>query len=119
MKFKGLRKFSGKDLPAVLKYLSVEMSVAVRDLFAGLQLLSFADNFSSFEVTATIGSGDTVTIPNRLATPNLKRLIVRQTGDGVITDGVQPNGNVGWTKDFVYLKNNGAVDVTATVIFMR
>jgi hypothetical protein len=114
MKFKGLRKFAGIDLQSVTRYLERELSVATKDLFHGLTRLSLTENFPSFEVTTAIPSGTEVRIENRLATASLRRLIVRQSGDGPISDG-----STAWTKDFVYLENHGADDVTATVIFMR
>lgn len=114
MKFKGIRKFGGNSLAEVVKYLAVDISIALKDLFSGLGRLSFADNFQSFETTVTIAAGTEKAIPNYLGTQALKRIIVRQTGNALITDG-----DTAWTDNFVYLKNNGSNSVTATVIFMR
>jgi hypothetical protein len=60
----------------------------------------------------TIPAGTEVSITNQLGTIPTARLIVRQTGDGLVTDGV-------WDLQTVRLFNNGAVDVTITVIFFK
>jgi len=85
----------------------------MKSLFAGLLKLSFKDNFQSFTVEElTIPAGTEVSITNQLGTIPTARLIVRQTGDGLVTDGV-------WDLQTVRLFNNGAVDVTITVIFFK
>jgi hypothetical protein len=82
-------------------------------LFAGLLKLSFKDNFQSFTVEELIiPAGAEVSITNQLGTIPTARLIVRQTGNGLVTDGV-------WGLQTVRLFNNGAVDVTITVIFFK
>lgn len=84
----------------------------------GLNRLTFKENFISFIVEdITIGAGNTADVPNELARiypgqiPSY-RMILRQTGNGLITDG-------DWDVQFLRLINNGAVDVTATVAFFR
>ncbi len=57
-----------------------------------------------------IPAGQTVLITNALPVLPSSRLIVRQTGNGLVTDGV-------WDIKFLRLINNGAVDVTISVIF--
>lgn len=102
----------------VLLYLQSTLWAWFKDVTSGLRRLTFGDNFQSFEVTVTIQAGAQATIVNGFtgvipsAIPT-KRIIVRQTGNGVITDGPQA-----WTADFVYLTNNGAGPVTITVIFL-
>jgi hypothetical protein len=98
----------------LIRYVGVEFAVGMKDLFAGLQRLTLTENFDSFEVEVDIPTGTEVKVANRLKTQALRRLIVRQTGDGPISDGSTP-----WTSEFLYLENHGADDVTASVIFMR
>lgn len=114
MKFKGLRRFSGKDEFSVIKYLGVELAVAMKDLFEGLTRLKLTENFESFTITELIPATTEIQIPNRLKTTDLKKLIVRQFGSGFVSDGTTE-----WTSEFVYLRNHGTGDVTVTVIFMR
>jgi len=79
-----------------------------------LKKLDFNDNFESFESTVEIAATSNVTIRNPLTFIPTKYIIVSQTGNGLITKDTTE-----WTKDNVYLYNNGAVTVTATIIFMR
>ena len=86
----------------------------VNKLSIGLRQLTFEDNMDSFSVQdLEITSGDIVTIRNKLTFIPNKYIITSQIGNGVVTK----TGT--WTKDFLYLKNNGPDLVTITVIFMR
>lgn len=79
-------------------------------------LLTFNDNFRSFLVKdVTIAAGATAEIPNRFSDTRripTERYIVRQTGNGVITDGE-------WTVDTLELVNQGASSVTISVRFFH
>jgi len=103
-------------LPSVTgigKYLQVDLYSWMKSVFAGLLKLSFKDNFDSFTVAdLTIPAGEEVNITNGLGFIPSGRLIVRQTGNGLVTDGV-------WDIETVRLFNNGAVDVVITVIFFK
>ncbi len=97
----------------VTKYLQVDLYSWMKSIFAGLLKLNFKDNFDSFTVAdLTIPAGQEVNITNGLGFIPSGRLIVRQTGDGLVTDGV-------WDINIVRLFNNGAVDVVITVIFFK
>lgn len=97
----------------VSKYLQVDLYSWMKSLFAGLLKLNFKDNFDSFTVeNLTIPAGETVNITNGLGFIPFGRLIVRQTGNGVVTDGT-------WDLETLRLFNNGAVDVVITVIFFK
>lgn len=85
-----------------------------RHLSTGLRRLRFVDNFQSFQVAVEILNGEEISIRNRLQEVPEKRIIVRQSGNGLVTDG-----DTTWTKELVYLKNHGPDDVTVTVIFLR
>lgn len=110
MKFRGFREFvSGK----VDYYVQHDLTSCMKDLFAGLKRLSFEDNFDTFLADVKLQAGEEVTLENRLSAPPSKYLVVRQTGNGLLTDGSV------WSAEKVSIKNNGAVVVTATLIFMR
>lgn len=87
----------------------------LKDLEVGLKRLDFINNFRSFKAEVTIPANSEVSIKN-LLTPVIpsQRLIVRQSGNGVVADGTSK-----WTSDKVYLYNHGAVSVTVTVIFLE
>lgn len=111
MRFRGFRIGVVKDAN---QFINREISPCLKDLFAGLLSLDLVDNFSSFEETLQIGNGEEVTIKNRLKHIPSKKIIVRQTGNGLVVDGTK-----GWNSDTLSLVNHGPNRVTITVIFMR
>ena len=86
----------------------------IRDLSNGLRNLSFGDNFQSFEQVVEIAATTELSIRNQLTSIPKKYIIVDQTGNGLIT-----RGTTEWSTDYLYLYNNGAVTVTATIVFME
>ena len=86
----------------------------IRDLANGLRHLTFGDNFQSFEQVVEITSTTELQIRNQLTSTPKKYIIVDQTGNGLLT-----RGTTEWSNDFLYIYNNGAVTVTATIIFME
>lgn len=100
------------------RYLQMDLFSWMQNLVTGLLKLKFTDNFDSFLVSdISISAGQEVDIPNAFAgragrgIPS-QRIIVRQTGNGVITDGV-------WDAEVVRLKNNGAEEVVVSVVFLK
>lgn len=85
-----------------------------RELAVGLRDLTFADNFRSFEKVVTIAATTEEQIRNELSFIPTRYIIVSQEGNGLITKGTTE-----WSSNFLYLYNNGAASVTATVIFFR
>ena len=85
-----------------------------RQLAVGLRDLTFGDNFKSFETTLVISATSEIRVRNTLNLMPTKYIIVSQSGDGLIT-----KGSTEWTSDYLYLYNNGSVDVTITVIFFK
>ena len=94
------------------KYVQSDLFGWLRNLISGINgRLSFDDNFQSFLAKdIDIAAAATAAIPNQLRTIPNERIIVRQVGDGVITDGV-------WDADTLRLVNNGAGTVTVSVRF--
>jgi len=84
-----------------------------RELMAGLYNLDFIDNFASFQKEVTILAASELEIRNELPYIPSRYIIVSQTGNGLITKETT------WTRNYLYLTNNGAVDVTAIIIFMK
>jgi len=91
-----------------------EIPQLIKELANGLKFLDFANNFSSYEVEVSIPATTELGIRNQLTNIPKKYIITSQTGNGLITMGTST-----WTKDKVYLYNNGAVTVTATIIFLE
>lgn len=76
--------------------------------------LSLQSNFDGDIVTVTFTAGETKIIPHSLGVIPKYRIILRQEGNGVLSD--IPSG---WTTSSVKLINNGAVSVTATIMIVR
>lgn len=107
-------------LSALARYLQTNLWNWMKDLSTGLVKLNFLENFATFRIdNLLIDAGAEVAIPNGLKNRYIgvipsSRIVVRQQGNGVVTDGSQP-----WTSDLVYLKNEGAVPITISVIFFQ
>lgn len=93
------------------KYVQAELFSWFRAVTSGLLRLDFVDNFSAFRVDdLVIPAGETAKITNALPATPTSRIIVRQTGNGLVTDG-------DWNTKTLSLVNNGAVSVTISIIF--
>lgn len=95
------------------RYLSEQLAQVLRELSLGLTELRLTENFKGFKTTVTIAAGAEAKIRNELRTViPTERLIVRGDSGSIVDGGTE------WTKDFVYLKNDGLADATVTVIFL-
>ena len=105
---------SQKSLNDIASFLTNELGRMMNDLSTGLSRLTLLDNFRSFKETVTIKAGQEVQIRNKIG-PSIPtaRIIVRCTSVQ-IADGPTP-----WDKDNVYIKNYGASDAEATILFME
>lgn len=90
------------------------MQQLIKELSTGLRRLTFGNNFESFEVDVEIPTTSEVSVRNQLTFRPTKYIIVSQSGNGLIT-----KGPTDWTDNNLYLYNNGASDVEATIIFFR
>ncbi len=106
------------SLTKIVRYIDIDLFRWCSGLVNGLYQLDFKNNFQSFLVKdQLIDAGATVKISNgfRDRIPGLVpscRIIVKQTGDGVVTDGI-------WTSEYCELINNGAVQIKISVIFLK
>ena len=75
--------------------------------------ISFSENIGNV-VEVTIPAGTEIRIPHGLKVVPKYRIILRQYGNGVITDGAET-----WTEQYITLLNNGAVSVTLRVGILR
>lgn len=86
----------------------------VRKSFVSLQNillnLSPQDNFKSFVWEGSIAATTEQKIRNKIGVIPLGRLVVR--GNGVIIS----DGTTTWTKDYVYIKNESAIQATGLVV---
>lgn len=96
------------------KYVQIDLYAWLTNAIASINgNLDFDNNFNSFIVRdLEIAAGATALIDNQLRVVPTERYIVRQLGDGVITDGE-------WDLNTLRLLNNGAVDVIISVRFFH
>ena len=85
-----------------------------RVLAVGLRDLTFADNFRADEQEITIPATSEYQVRHDLKTVPTRYIIVSQSGNGLITKGTTE-----WTSNYAYLYNNGAVDVTLTIVILK
>lgn len=79
------------------------------------KFISFQGNFDGYIAKdITISSGQTVQIEHFLGIIPKWRILLRQTGNGVITD-VPEN----WNEKVISLKNNGTEEVQISVLIAR
>jgi len=91
-----------------------DLKELAKKLMAGLTKLNFEDNVEhQLLEDKVIIAGSTVSIENKLTFIPSKYIIVSQEGNGLVTK----TGT--WTNKTMYLKNNGAQNVTISVLFMR
>jgi len=97
----------------IAPYLQNDLWSWMKDISSGLLRLDLVENFQAQRVNnIVIPPGEEVRITNSLPFIPTARIIVRQTGNGLVTDGV-------WDIQILRLFNNGAVPVTISVIFFR
>ena len=116
---------SDKEIPELddkisLEELIINHNQLVKRFNFITKALSFSSNFNCYIANVTLkASGDslgrdTQKIPHFLGVTPKYRIILRQTGNGVITDV-----NSLWNSTTIGLKNNGSVEVTITVLIAR
>ena len=96
------------------------LQAVITELANGLTKLSFSDNFSGWEETLVFTAGGTQDIKSRLNFIPSRFIIVYQTGAGQVTAELDGSGIPKiWTKNHLYLINNGAAAVTAKIQFLK
>ncbi len=110
---------SSYDLKDVDKEASLEDVInahndTVRLLNFVLKSLSFQSNFNGYIASVTIPATTEVRVTHFLGVTPKWRVILRQEGNGVISD--IPSG---WNDEFITLRNNGASEVKASILIAR
>jgi len=113
---KEYRKSVSSNLSGVVDYLSTELAFTMRELRAGLQKLSFSDNFDSFEAVLSIPVNSEATVVNQLTTIPKGYLILRSDIGGLAVC----DGDALWTLERLYLRNTSlTVVANITVRFFK
>jgi hypothetical protein len=78
------------------------------------KFLSFQSNFGGYIAEVTIPAGREISIQHFLGLTPKWRVILRQEGNGVISD--IPSG---WNDKFITLRNNGTEEVKASILIAK
>ena len=78
------------------------------------KFISFDRHFGGFVATVVFPATTTVAIQHFLGVIPKYRVILRQEGNGVLSD--IPSG---WNNKVISIRNNGAVEVKATILIAR
>jgi hypothetical protein len=97
-------------------YLGTIMEKILTELNSGLTSLTFKDNHDVFIAeNVIIPAGTNYFVSNKLTTIPTGCLVLKQVGNGLITAST----TYPWSLNDLAIYNNGAVQVTATIMFMR
>lgn len=105
-----------KIQPLSPKFSEADYKIMVSYLQTMFQSLTLGDNLSGqVAQNVFIPNGDTIRIAHGLKVVPAYRIIVRQRGNALITDG----DDEVWNENYIVLKNQGPDDVTVSVLIMR
>jgi hypothetical protein len=93
-----------------------DLKPLLKELATGLRRLDFTNNFESFETeNLTISANSEEKIRNELDNIPTKMLILKQTGNALVTAG-----DTEWDINHLYIKNHDASNsVTVKVLFIK
>lgn len=101
------------DVTSLPSFITGYFNPTIDDLNDILRRITFKGNIDCDIIeNIKIPATTTIRIPHRFSTPPRHRIITRQSGGGLITDGE-------FTKDHIELRNNGIVDGTISIIILK
>ena len=111
--FKDIPDFDEKDLEDSTGFLA-KMNKWVYYFNYLSKCLSLSKNFNGSIMELSFAAGETKIISHLLGVRPKYRIILRQEGNGVLSD--IPSS---WTDKVAVIVNNGAVTVNATIMFLK
>ena len=114
------REISELDEDVEIEELIKNHNALVKKFNFVIKALSLRNNFNcyiekaTFQASGDAASRDTQRIQHFLGVVPKYRIILRQTGNGVLEDVTS-----GWTDKFITMKNRGSEIVTATIMIVR
>lgn len=113
-KFSGFRTFKvGDTVEQVISYLKEGLSISLRELQAGLNNLTFSDNFNGQIIEISVPAGKTVGFSHSLGVVPTQRVILKTSG------ALLDDSDTLWTSTAVYFRNSGAVTINAKILLLR
>lgn len=98
----------------VVSWLYDELNSALRELYIGLNGLTFEENFQSYPWEGTLTANEVRQITHPLRSVPRGYIIFKQIGNAVIDAST-----TAWDNDVVYLRNNSANSIELKVIFFK
>lgn len=100
--------------PEYLTELQDKLNYFMKEFSAFSKSLSFQNNFNGYIATVTFPAASSVIIEHFLGVTPKWRVILKQEGNGVLSDI-----SSGWNENFITMKNNGTEVVTASLLIAR
>ena len=85
----------------------------IKELAVGLRNLDFTNNFTSFVINDTIGTGSTIVVRNKLDSVDIRYIVTSNDGDGAITKSTT------WNNNYISFTNNGSVEADIEIIVFK
>ena len=102
-----------EDIPDIQTFLSRYYNRTIEGLNTLFNFISFSANFDSQVLESKeLPASSTTRLYHTLKVTPKHRIITRQSGNSLLTDGA-------FTENYIELINNGANDVTATIIIFK
>jgi hypothetical protein len=94
---------------------SRDLQDLIKKLSTGLKKLDIEENMETYKITGVdIPASSEKKIENKLKFIPTQYIITSQQGAGQVT-----KGDNAWTRNHLFLKNNGSSAVTITVLFLK
>jgi len=110
----GLTEKYNKNLKEVILELQDTLNFVIQEFSFFSKSLSFQSNFDGYIAEVTFKANQELQIQHFLGVTPKWRVILKQEGNGVLSDITSK-----WNNDSITLRNNGAVSVTASILIAR
>lgn len=111
---KDTEEFINKQSPEYMTEIQDKLNYFMKEFSNFSKTLSFQNNFDGYIASVTFPASSTVQIQHFLGVTPKWRVVLKQEGNGVLSDI-----SSGWDDTFITMKNNGTEVVTASILIAR
>lgn len=111
---KDTEDYINKQNPEYLTEIQDKLNYFMKEFSSFSKTLSFQNNFDGYIASVTFPASSTIQIQHFLGVTPKWRVVLRQEGNGVLSDI-----SSGWNDTFITMKNNGTEVVTASILIAR
>jgi hypothetical protein len=111
---KDTEEFINSRSPEYFTEVQDKLNYFMKEFSSFSKTLSFQNNFDGYIANVTFPASGTVRIEHFLGVTPKWRVVLRQEGNGVLSDI-----SSGWTNEYITMKNNGIEVVTASILIAR